>query len=93
MFVTHVTNKTNYKDSVTKRTTLLRLMAKTDQKPHNTASRVGFMLYLTADDYAKEALKQEEAEGKLLLEGAEGDENRTELVSAIMPIIATESPT
>lgn len=51
------------------------------------------MLYLAADDDAKEALKQAETEGTLSLEGSEDDENRTELVAKIMSILATESPT
>lgn len=72
---------------------MLRLIEKYDQKEQARLAGVGFMLYLTADDDAKEALKKAETGGTLSLEGSEDDEDRTELVHAIMSLLATKSPT
>lgn len=54
---------------------------------------MGYILYLAADDAAKEIIKQAETEGNLLLYSTEEDGDRTELVESIVILIATKSAT
>lgn len=54
---------------------------------------MGLLLYLSADNDAKESIKQAETEGTIVLEGFSDDEDRTEIFSKIIDLIATASPT
>lgn len=92
-FITNVTNKVKYRDSVEIWTTMLRVMAASDPKANARLRSVGLMLYLAADDDAKETIKQAETEGQFVLKGSDEDPDRTELVEALLTLIATETPT
>lgn len=93
VFITNQTNKAKYRDSVAKWSTMLRLMSMTDPKAQARLSSVGLILYLAADDDAKETIKQAETEGSIVLEGSEGDQDRAGLIRSIVDLIATDSPT
>lgn len=75
-FVTNHTNKAKYRDSVNQWVTMLRLLSIADPKAQGRLRSVGLMLYLAADDEAKETIKQAETEGTLILEGSEKDQDR-----------------
>lgn len=93
MFITNHTNKAKYRDSVAKWTAMFCLMSAEDPKAQARLYCVRLMLYLAADDNAKETIKQAETKDDLILEGSAGDQDRTKIVQTIVDIIATEYPT
>lgn len=56
IFITSSVNKVKDRDSVTKWTSMLRMMAITDRKAEARLRSIGLMLYLDADDAAKESM-------------------------------------
>lgn len=82
-----------YRDSVTLWTAMIRMMDAFDKKAEARLRSVGWMIYLVADEYEKEAVKEEETEGKKVLEGTDNDANREILVKSIVSLIATETDT
>lgn len=53
--------------------------------------RIGLMLNLAADEYAKDSLKKNNTEKNLVLECLNDNEDRFQLTKSIMELIETES--
>lgn len=68
-------------------------MEKSDKREKDRVASARSMICLYADDDAKEALSQEDTEGKVALEGTKGVEDRIKLFRVIIENFSTETPT
>lgn len=57
MFLNKVKNNIKYRDSVSKWTSVLRLMAVAEKKAQSRLKNIGLMIYLSAGDDEKEHTK------------------------------------
>lgn len=93
VFVTNHKNKLKYRDLVAKWAAMMRLISPEKSKAKDRLNIVGLMIYLEANEEAKETIKQSKTVGTLMLEESECDQGREELSTAILDLIATKFST
>lgn len=72
---------------------MMCLKSPAEPKAKKRLNSVRKMVYLEAEEDSEEIIKQADTEGTIMLEGYKYDQGREELITAIVDLIGTESPT
>ena len=92
-FVSNVTAKTKYRDSLRRWMRMLTQFAKVDSKSKAILEGAGHLIYLSCDTLSQELLNQAEKSGELVLDGQQDDVSRNKMVEKILNTIAKDTPT
>lgn len=91
-YATGITNKVDYRDILVRWVRMINNCAIVDTKHRAILASIGHNIYLACDKIARELLKQAEKTGRLNMDGDESDPTRVNLVTAILDIVAKDTP-
>lgn len=91
-FLTGVTSKVVYRDTLRRWIRMINGCAEVDTKHKAILRSAGHLVYMACDGLSKELLKQKENSGKLNMDGETEDKNRSKLMESIIETIAKDTP-
>lgn len=92
MFITNVTNKVHYRDSLRTWAEIVRSFAKSDLKEQAKLEMMVIIVYISCYEEAKSKFRAAEREETITRRVIEGDEDRSILIKMIITTFAHDTP-